>query len=32
MMEQPGAVRNGVVDMVYTPCAFYAARCPSATR
>ena len=22
MMEQPGAVRNGVVDMVYSPCAF----------
>src|SRR3982751_2538228 len=28
MMEQPGAVRNGVVDMVYTPCAFYAAVVP----
>src|SRR3954465_9993241 len=27
-MEQPGAVRNGVVDMVYTPCAFYAAVVP----
>jgi TRAP-type C4-dicarboxylate transport system substrate-binding protein len=27
-MEQPGAVRNGVVDMVYTPCAFYAAQVP----
>src|SRR5256884_10006358 len=25
MMEQPGAVRSGVVDMVYSPCAFYAA-------
>ena len=24
-MEQPGAVRSGFVDMVYTPCAFYAA-------
>src|ERR1043166_5075148 len=28
MMEQPGAVRSGVVDMVYTPCAFYAAHVP----
>src|SRR5437762_2813156 len=28
MMEQPGAVRIGVVDMVYTPCAFYAAVVP----
>ncbi|MFN2645332.1 MAG: TRAP transporter substrate-binding protein DctP [Burkholderiales bacterium] len=28
MMEQPGAVRSGVVDMVYTPCAFYAAQVP----
>src|SRR3989442_2912114 len=28
MMEQPGAVRTGVVDMVYTPCAFYAAVVP----
>ena len=28
MMEQPTAVRNGVVDMVYTPCAFYAAVVP----
>src|SRR5712692_5518996 len=28
MMEQPGAVRSGVVDMVYTPCAFYAAVVP----
>src|SRR5947199_3762570 len=28
MMEQPGAVRSGVVDMVYTPCAFYAAIVP----
>ena len=27
-MEQPGAVRNGFVDMVYTPCAFYAAQVP----
>src|SRR3954453_848603 len=27
-MEQPGAVRSGVVDMVYTPCAFYAAVVP----
>ena len=25
MFEQPAAVRDGVVDMVYTPCAFYAA-------
>jgi TRAP-type C4-dicarboxylate transport system substrate-binding protein len=28
MMEQPNAARNGVVDMVYTPCAFYAAAVP----
>ena len=28
MMEQPGAARSGVVDMVYTPCAFYAAAVP----
>jgi TRAP-type C4-dicarboxylate transport system substrate-binding protein len=28
MMEQPGAVRSGVVEMVYTPCAFYAAQVP----
>ncbi len=28
MMEQPGAVRSGVVDMVYTPCAFYAPQVP----
>jgi TRAP-type C4-dicarboxylate transport system substrate-binding protein len=28
MMEQPGAARTGVVDMVYTPCAFYAAAVP----
>jgi len=28
MMQQPGAVRDGVVDMVYTPCAFYAAQVP----
>jgi TRAP-type C4-dicarboxylate transport system substrate-binding protein len=28
MMEQPGAARNGVVDMVYSPCAFYAAVVP----
>src|SRR5260221_13664025 len=28
MMEQPGAVRSGVVDMGYTPCAFYAAVVP----
>ena len=28
MMEQPGAARSGVVDMVYTPCAFYAAVVP----
>jgi len=28
MMEQPGAVRSGVVDMVYTPCAFSAAAVP----
>lgn len=28
MMEQPGAVRSGVVDMVYSPCAFYAAQVP----
>ncbi|HEX4926763.1 MAG TPA: TRAP transporter substrate-binding protein DctP [Burkholderiales bacterium] len=28
MMEQPGAVRSGVVDMIYTACAFYAAQVP----
>lgn len=28
MMQQPGAVRDGVVDMVYTACAFYAAQVP----
>src|SRR5687767_14556523 len=28
MMEQPGAVRSGVVDMIYSPCAFYAAAVP----
>src|SRR5256714_11361561 len=28
MMEQPGAVRSGVVVIVYTPCAFYAAVVP----
>ena len=28
MMEQPGAARSGVVDMVYSPCAFYAAVVP----
>ena len=28
MFEQPNAVRNGVVDMVYTPCALYAAWVP----
>lgn len=28
MMQQPGAVRSGVVDMVYTACAFYAATVP----
>jgi TRAP-type transport system periplasmic protein len=28
MMEQPGAVRSGVVDMVYSACAFYAAVVP----
>lgn len=28
MMEQPGAARTGVVDMVYSPCAFYAAVVP----
>jgi TRAP-type C4-dicarboxylate transport system substrate-binding protein len=28
MMEQPGAARSGVVDMVYTPCAFYAGSVP----
>src|SRR3954471_3651649 len=27
-MEQPGAMRSGFVDMVYTPCAFYAAVVP----
>lgn len=28
MMEQPGAVRDGVVDMVYSACAFYSAAVP----
>lgn len=28
MFEQPNAVRDGVVDMVYTPCAFYGATVP----
>jgi len=28
MMEQPRAARDGVVDMVYSPCAFYAAVVP----
>jgi TRAP-type C4-dicarboxylate transport system substrate-binding protein len=28
MMQQPAAARDGVVDMVYTPCAFYAAAVP----
>src|SRR3954469_15233558 len=28
MMEQPGAVRDGVVDMVYSACAFYAGTVP----
>jgi TRAP-type C4-dicarboxylate transport system substrate-binding protein len=28
MFEQPKAIQNGVVDMVYTPCAFYAASVP----
>jgi TRAP-type C4-dicarboxylate transport system substrate-binding protein len=28
MMEQPLALRDGVVDMIYTPCAFYAAIVP----
>jgi len=28
MFEQPAAVRDGVVDMVYTPCAFYAGSVP----
>src|SRR5262245_18573136 len=28
MMEQAGAVRSGVVDMVYSPCAFYAGSVP----
>jgi TRAP-type C4-dicarboxylate transport system substrate-binding protein len=28
MMEQPNAARDGVVDMVYTPCAFYAGSVP----
>src|SRR5438445_6781243 len=28
MMEQPGAVRSGVVDMVYAACACYAAVVP----
>lgn len=28
MMQQPAAARDGVVDMVYTACAFYAAAVP----
>lgn len=28
MMEQPNAVRDGVVDMVYSACAFYSATVP----
>jgi TRAP-type C4-dicarboxylate transport system substrate-binding protein len=28
MMEQPRAVRDGVVEMVYSACAFYAAQVP----
>jgi TRAP-type transport system periplasmic protein len=28
MMQQPTAARDGVVDMVYSPCAFYAAAVP----
>ncbi|MSQ88004.1 MAG: C4-dicarboxylate ABC transporter substrate-binding protein [Betaproteobacteria bacterium] len=28
MFEQPAAVRDGAVDMVYTPCAFYAGTVP----
>jgi TRAP-type C4-dicarboxylate transport system substrate-binding protein len=28
MMEQAGAARSGVVDMVYSPCAFYAGSVP----
>ena len=28
MMEQSGAARSGVVDMVYSPCAFYAGAVP----
>src|SRR5258708_39509849 len=28
LMEQPGAVRSGVVDMVYSACAFYASQVP----
>src|ERR1700741_1803788 len=28
MMEQPRSARDGVVDMVYSPCAFYAAQGP----
>ena len=28
MMEQPRAVRDGVVDMVYSACAFYSAQVP----
>jgi len=28
MMEQANAARNGVVDMVYSPCSFYAATVP----
>lgn len=28
MMQQPNAARNGVVDMVHVPCAFYAGAVP----
>ena len=28
MFEQPAAVRDGVVDMIYSPCAFYAGTVP----
>ena len=28
MFEQPNAVRDGVVDMIYSPCAFYAGSVP----
>src|SRR5260221_13347618 len=28
MMEEPGAVRSGAVELIYTPCAVYAGQVP----